>query len=290
MSTPNKTPQITLGKVLILATFVLAISSAFLVPKETVEANNGGSQALAKLVNNQQEFEKKLTRKSSCNMDIPLCYTPKVSSSSAVSSSEAQSVKEETKVIEPIKVEAPKEEIKIEQKAVVSNSIRDRNYRLNNGKYMSGHQILEYIKGNANGLKLWNAFNNEFGETVADTAGISLFYENGSLKSDSVGVCNYIHWIGGDYRNCAYADMNSAGMDVGLKQVNSFYQSTRITKLGGESLACYFRDSRDRNDPCNQKKIEWLINVDNNIAISLDIYREQRNFNAWYGYRRAFSK
>lgn len=125
MSTTNQTPQITLGKVLLLATFVLSISSAFLVPKETVEAHNGGSQVLTKLVNDQQEFEKKLTKKESCGMDIPFCQSPVVvSSSSLVSSSETKANKEEPKVEEPIKVEAPKEEIKVEQKAVVETGAK----------------------------------------------------------------------------------------------------------------------------------------------------------------------
>jgi hypothetical protein len=167
-----------------------------------------------------------------------------------------------------------------------TTSIAQRSFRLNSGRYVKGQYILNIVKGNPNGLKLWNAFNSEFGATVADTAAISLYYENGTLKTDTVGVCNPIHQIGGDYRNCAYADMNSAGMDVGLKQINTFYQAKRITKLGGEP--CTFRDSKDRNDPCNQKKIAWLFNVDNNIKIALDIYREQ-GFRPWYGYRRAFN-
>jgi hypothetical protein len=176
----------------------------------------------------------------------------------------------------------------IPEKPKEVSSIPARNFKLNSGKLITGQAILDMVKGNPNGLKLWQAFNDKFGTEVADTAAISLYYENGTLKTDSIGVCTAKYMIGGDYRNCNYADMNSAGLDVGLKQINTFYQAKRITKLGGE--ACSFGDSRDRNDPCNQKKLAWLLNVDNNIKIAIDIYQEQGNFDAWYGYKRAFNK
>lgn len=182
------------------------------------------------------------------------------------------------------RTELPKEEVKAEPAKIKATSITDKSFKLNSGKFVKGSEILSWVKNNPNGLKLWQAFNDKHGVEVADKAGISLFYENGTFKPDSIGVCSAKYMIGGDYRNCNYADLNTAGLDVGLKQINTFYQAQRITKLGGES--CTFGDSRDRNDPCNQKKLNWLLNVDNNIKIALDIYAEQ-GFSPWYGAKRA---
>jgi hypothetical protein len=178
--------------------------------------------------------------------------------------------------VEPVKTVAPA--------PVKASTTTERSFKLNSGKYVKGSEILSWVKANPNGLKLWQAFNDKYGAEIADKAGISLFYENGTFKPDSIGVCSAKYMIGGDYRNCNYADLNSAGLDVGLKQINTFYQANRITKLGGE--ACVFGDSRDRNDPCNQKKIAWLLSIDNNIKIALDIYSEQ-GFSPWYGAKRA---
>jgi hypothetical protein len=208
---------------------------------------------------------------------------------------EAKAKVEGLKVPAPVvddKTELPKEELKPEPKVEVAvasspakaSTTTERSFKLNSGKYVKGSEILSWVKANPNGLKLWQAFNNKHGVEIADKAGISLFYENGTFKPDSIGVCSAKHMIGGDYRNCNYADLNSAGLDVGLKQINTFYQANRITKLGGE--ACTFGDSRDRNDPCNQKKLNWLLNVENNIKIALDIYSEQ-GFSPWYGAKRA---
>jgi hypothetical protein len=164
------------------------------------------------------------------------------------------------------------------------NNISTKLFKLNSGKKVTGKYLLDIVKSNANGLKLWQAFFDKYGQVVADTAGISLFYENGTMKVDSVGVCSKKYMIGGDYRNCNYADLNSAGFDAGLKQINTFYQRKRIEKLSG--IKCTIGNSRDRKDPCTAQYIAWLINPDNNIAIALDIYSEQ-GFCPWYGARRS---
>jgi hypothetical protein len=170
---------------------------------------------------------------------------------------------------------------------ITASKIPERKFRLNSGKFITGQKILDMVKGNPNGLKLWQAFNHKFGTEIADTAAISLYYENGTMKVDSIGVCNRKYMIKGDYRNCTYADMNSAGMDVGLKQINTFYQRKRIAKLSG--INCKIGNSRDRKDPCTAQLITWLINPDNNILIAIDIYQEQ-GFTPWYGWKRAFRK
>ena len=181
-----------------------------------------------------------------------------------------------------ITLEAPKTPV-----ATTPSKIPERKFRLNNGKFITGQKILDIVKGDPNGLKLWQAFNNKFGTEIADTAAISLYYENGTMKVDSVGVCNRKFMIKGDYRNCTYADMNSAGMDAGLKQINTFYQRKRIAKLSG--INCKIVSSRDRKDPCTAQLVTWLINPDNNILIALDIYQEQ-GFTPWYGWKRAFNR
>lgn len=191
--------------------------------------------------------------------------------------------------IEPLVLSTGSKDLTPAPKPVVqakaSPNIETRQFRLNSGKYVTGKFILDIVKGNPNGLKLWQAFNDKYGQVIADTAGISLFYENGSLKVDSVGVCSKKYMIGGDYRNCNYADLNSAGFDAGLKQINTFYQRKRIEKLSG--IKCQIVNSKDRKDSCTAQYIGWLINPDNNIKIALDIYSEQ-GFTPWYGYKRAF--
>ena len=192
-------------------------------------------------------------------------------------------------VVEPVKddkTELSKEEPKPVVQA--TSSIPGRTFYLNNGKAITGQEILNMVKANPNGLKLWQAFFDKFGLEVADTSAISLYYENGTLKTDSVGVCNLKYAKNGDYRDCVFADINSAGMDTGLKQINTFYQRYRISKLGG--VSCEPSNSRDITDSCTAQQVEWLKNVENNIKIALDIYQESGNFNAWYGYKRAFNK
>lgn len=170
-------------------------------------------------------------------------------------------------------------------KSETKSETKSRLFKLYSGEHVPGSVLIEKGKSNPNALKLWQAFADRFGADIADIAIISLYYENSSYDTTTVGVCNPIHQINGNYKNCVYADLNTHGMDVGLKQINTFYQAERITKLGGE--ACNFVDSKDRKDPCNQKKIAWLLDIDNNIKISLDIYAEQ-GFMPWYGYRKGF--
>ncbi len=186
-----------------------------------------------------------------------------------------------------VKKETPKTvatSAKVAQVQPVKSSVLNRSYRRNNGTYITGNKIKEYVIGNPNGRKFYEAFKNEFGEEIGNKAVITIYYENGTLWEKTVGVCSSKYQIGGDYRNCNYADINSAGMDVGLKQINTFYQRDRIAKLGGPK--CTHGNSRDRSDACNQKQIEWLHNLDNNLKISIDIYREQ-GFGPWYGAKRA---
>jgi hypothetical protein len=205
---------------------------------------------------------------------------------------EANPVVEPVSKTEPVVLSAETKDLTPAPKPVVvppktNSNISTRLFKLNSGKKVTGEYLLGIVKGNPNGLKLWQAFFDKHGQVVADTAGISLFYENGTLKVDSVGVCSKKYMIDGDYRNCNYADLNSAGFDAGLKQINTFYQRKRIEKLSG--IKCQIVNSKDRKDPCTAQYINWLINPNNNIAIALDIYSEQ-GFTPWYGWKRAFNK
>jgi hypothetical protein len=195
----------------------------------------------------------------------------------------------------PLQV-SPKETIEVTPVVQQSSSVRDRSFLMNDGTYMTGAQIIDEAMGNTNARKLWDQFNLHFGGEVANNAIISLKFENGSYWERTTGVCDSIHWINGDYRNCAYPDMNSAGFDVGLKQINTFYQSggeswrglpSRFAKLGGPT--CQFNsvaESKDRNHPCNQELMNWLYDVDNNIHMAIDIYAES-GFCPWYGARKS---
>ena len=165
-------------------------------------------------------------------------------------------------------------------------TVATRSFRMNDGTYKTGQELLDYGHSDPNAKKLWQAFFDRYGQEVADTALITLFYENGTFKPDTVGVCSFKYQVNGDYRNCVYADMNTEGMDAGLKQINTYYQRYRIAKLGGE--ACEPSNSRDITDPCTASHVQWLKNVDNNIMIALDIYAEQ-GFIPWIGYKRAFN-
>jgi hypothetical protein len=166
-----------------------------------------------------------------------------------------------------------------------TSAVAQRSFFMNNGSYKTGQELLDYGYSNPNAQKLWNAFNQKYGVEIADIAIITLFYENGTFLEITTGVCSLQYQINGDYRNCVYADINSAGMDAGLMQVNTWYQRYRIAKLGGPS--CEPRNSRDITDPCTASQVQWLHNVHNNIMIALDIYAEQ-GFTPWVGYKRAF--
>lgn len=164
-----------------------------------------------------------------------------------------------------------------------NNNLLARSYQRNNGTWITGNEIVAWIRSNPAGEQLYQAFS-VHGEEVAIKSAITLYYENGTVRADTVGVCSSIHQIGGDYRNCAYADMNTAGMDAGLIQVNTFYQRYRIAKLGGP--ACEPIASRDRQDICTALQVQWLQNPENNIKIALDIYSES-GFAPWYGAKKA---
>lgn len=197
---------------------------------------------------------------------------------------------DEPKVIEKVVIQAT------EQVTPQPQGVREMSFRMNNGTYLTGAQIIDEAMGNANARKLWDQFNLHFGGEIANTAIISLKFENGSYWERTTGVCNQIHWINGDYRDCAYPDMNSAGFDVGIKQINTFYQSgglnepSRIAKLGGPN--CRFESkeaSKVRSHPCNQEIMNWLYVPQNNIHIAVDLFADQ-GFCPWYGWRRAFNK
>lgn len=186
-----------------------------------------------------------------------------------------------TNIVSKVEIETPQPE------QPQPSRVSEMTFTLYSGKTQKGDEIIQYVKSNPNGLKLWQAFFDKHGQEVADTAAVSLFFENGTLWEKTTGVCNRKYQINGDYRNCNYADINSAGMDAGLKQINTFYQRYRIAKLGGPK--CEPKNSRDITDPCTKSQVDWLHNVDNNIKISLDIYSES-GFSPWYGYKKAFKK
>lgn len=100
---------------------------------------------------------------------------------------------------------------------------------------------------------------------------------------DAVSPCWSTNTVQAIKRKCDYASDNSNGVDGGLFMINTYFQATRITKLGGKELACNFSDSRNSKDPCNKKKLTWLHNLDNQILIVKDIYKEQ-GFTPWVAY------
>ncbi len=168
-----------------------------------------------------------------------------------------------------------------------TSPIQNLTFTLNNGKKVSGKELIDEVKANPNGNKLYQAFLEKHGVVVADISAITLKYENGTYWEKTTGVCSKKYQIGGDYRNCNYADLNSAGLDAGLKQINTYYQKARIEKLSGIKCDMGKSQSKDRANECNQKLVEWLHNVDNNITIALDLY-EESGFGPWYGCKRAF--
>jgi hypothetical protein len=184
---------------------------------------------------------------------------------------------------DPVSVEKT-DTVEVTPVVTQSSSVREQSFLMNNGTYMTGAAIIDEAMGNTNARKLWDQFNLHFGGEVANKAIISLKFENGTFDSNTVGVCSPVYQINGDYRRCVYSDLNTAGMDAGLKQINTFYQRYRIAKLGGPS--CEPVNSRDITDPCTASQVEWLKNVDNNIHMAVDIYAES-GFQPWYGAQRA---
>jgi hypothetical protein len=192
------------------------------------------------------------------------------------------------------KIDAPDTDIKVsadvelvKPKAVIPKAIKEE---LPTGsKYLktwfgkkTGQMHLDQCKTTEAGRKFLEAFA-EYGIDNQLIACATLNNENGTHDLFTRGVCNEKYQEGGDYRRCVYADINSAGLDLGLFQINSYYQATRITKLAGQEYACKFTNSRDWSDPCNKLKAEWLFDIDNQILIIKDIYNEQ-GFKPWSAY------
>jgi hypothetical protein len=157
-------------------------------------------------------------------------------------------------------------------------------------QWRTGQYLIDIVRKHPNGILFYDAFEKEFGTEVADTMAVSLMFENATMWEKTAGVCDEKYQIGGDYRNCNYANRNSAGIDYSIKQINSFYQLDRIKKLTNE-VSCSFASkaaSKNRNNKCNQEIEKWLIIPENNLKVALDIYREQGNFCSWYGYVNNF--
>jgi hypothetical protein len=203
-------------------------------------------------------------------------------SSQTTTTTPIQEEEKKEEVSSPViaKVEAPK----VAPKPAGKTPIEQGKFPKNGGGIITYDTINNHCNSNADCVKLRQAFTDRFGDRVGKKAMVTLFYENGTFWSKTVGVCSKKYQINGDYRNCNYADINSAGLDAGLKQINTWFQRKRIAKLGGAN--CTPKNSRDRSDSCNQQLIEWLHNVDNNIKIALDIYSES-GFSMWVGARRA---
>ena len=101
--------------------------------------------------------------------------------------------------------------------------------------------------------------------------------------TDAVSPCWSTNGKQASARQCDYASDNSAGVDAGLFMINTWYQRKRITKLSG--IDCTPKDTRNPKDTCNAKFIAWLHNLDNQIAIIKDLYRE-RGFQPWVAYNK----
>ena len=147
-----------------------------------------------------------------------------------------------------------------------------------------GQKHMDQCNSTLAGRKFLEAFKSE-GEDKQLIACAVLNNENGSHDLETRGVCSLKFMENGDYRRCVYSNINSAGIDLGLFQINSFYQAKRITKLAGPEYACTFQNSKDWADPCNKKKAEWLFNIDNQLLIIKDIYKEQ-GFTPWVAYNK----
>lgn len=162
-----------------------------------------------------------------------------------------------------------------------------------NSKYLSkwfgkktGQMHWDICNSKEVGRKFIEAFA-EFGIDSQVIACVTLNHENGIVGGEyitnAVSPCWSTNARQAVARQCDYASDNSKGVDAGLFMINTFYQANRITKLGGQDLACSFGDSKNPKDPCNIKKIAWLHNVDNQIMIVKDIYRQQ-GFQAWVAF------
>jgi hypothetical protein len=191
--------------------------------------------------------------------------------------------------VKPERVEAPKEakqEAKQEATPVTTESKPESKYFKKWFGKKTGQTHVDMCQSNDTGKKFMKAFA-EFGADAQVVACVTLNHENGIVGGDYITNAVSPCWSTApklaQKRQCTYASDNSKGVDAGLFMINTYYQSKRISKLGGPS--CTFEDSKNAKDPCNVKKIAWLHNLDNQIKIILDIYREQ-GFEPWVAYKK----
>jgi hypothetical protein len=173
--------------------------------------------------------------------------------------------------------------------------VASQTFTLNSGKKVKGQFIIDLVKNNKDSIRLWNAFNDKFGEEVANTAAISLFYENGRLDPLFRGVCNEWHAENRNTYRCVYADVNTdGGMDAGLKSINVWWHRDKIKEMSNGSITCNLKNKETAKSykiACTKEYVDWLHNIDNSIALAIRIYEESGNsFVQWYGYRRGFNK
>ena len=145
----------------------------------------------------------------------------------------------------------------------------------------TGADLVATCNTNANAQDMMSRFTDQDQKVIACA---TMVFENGSFDHLTRGVCNPMYQEGGDYRRCVYADVNSAGLDVGLIQINTYYQQDRIRRLSG--ITCGFSSmeaSKYFTDPCNQEMYAWLTVPANNITIAVDIHAES-GWQPWYGY------
>ena len=192
--------------------------------------------------------------------------------SSSSSSQSSEPVKSEPKQPEPVRKSSGK-------KPIEQFSYTRCNKPRTQCRTFTYSELEGYCNASANCKQYRQAFTDNFGERVGKMASVKLFFENGSFWERTTGVCSAKYQRNKDHRQCIYADINSAGVDLGVGQVNSFYQRKRIAALGGPN--CEHRNSRDMADPCNQRIAEWLYVPENNIKVVISIYRENGGFDRW---------
>lgn len=225
------------------------------------------------------------------NTQVSVSSVSELSSSSLVVSSVNSSIVSSeqpapAKIVKPAPVvELPKAKVEVKPIVAQNQSKIDRWKQTTFGikNKQTGQQLLDRCNSNNNAKAIMQVFKTESDQAEVLSCFI-MSYENWSFKADTVGVCNKKYQIGGDYRNCIFADINSNGMDVGLIQINSYFQSKNgnIAKSGGPDCVPTISNGRDRSDPCNQEIIEWLSNPSNNAKVALRVWKTQ-GITAWHG-------
>jgi hypothetical protein len=180
---------------------------------------------------------------------------------------------------------------KTETKPATTSNILTRKFRLNNGKYKTGKELVDYVKGNPNGLKLWTAFS-KYGEEEANKSAITLFYENARIDPLFRGVCTKKYAENGDIYRCVYSNGNpNGGMDSGLISINVWWYRAKIKALAGGKITCNLSSmatARDYKNACTKQYVDAIHDVDTNIELARQIYEESGNsFRQWHGYKRA---